>query len=70
MSLCLVLWREFLCVQVQGLSFEQYRVSIGPYHPLDGITNPKYKLLHFLTTKNNFCEEKKALILTNIGAAI
>jgi hypothetical protein len=20
-------------------------------HPLDGVTNPKYKLLHFLTTK-------------------
>jgi hypothetical protein len=29
-------------------------------HPLDGITNPKYKLLHFLTTKV-FCKEKKAL---------
>jgi hypothetical protein len=23
---------------------------IGLYHPLDGVTNPKYKLLHFLTT--------------------
>jgi hypothetical protein len=23
--------------------------SKGLYHPLDGITNPKYKLLHFLT---------------------
>jgi hypothetical protein len=22
----------------------------GLYHPLDGITNPKFKLLHFLTT--------------------
>jgi hypothetical protein len=30
------------------------------YHPLDGITNPKYKLLHFLTA-NFFCKEKKAL---------
>ncbi len=31
---------------------------MGLDHPLDGITNPKYKLLHFLTT-NFFCEEKK-----------
>jgi hypothetical protein len=25
-------------------------VLMGLYHPLDGITNPMYKLLHFLTT--------------------
>ncbi len=24
--------------------------EMGLDHPLDGITNPKYKLLHFLTT--------------------
>ncbi len=34
--------------------------TIGLYHPLDGITNPKYKLLCSLTTKF-FCKEKKAL---------
>jgi hypothetical protein len=28
------------------------------YHPLDGITNPKYKLLCFLTAI--FCKEMKA----------
>ncbi len=28
--------------------------------PLDGVTNPKHKLLHFLTTKF-FCKENKAL---------
>jgi hypothetical protein len=28
---------------------------IGLYHPLDGITNPKYKLLQFLKT-NNFLQ--------------
>jgi hypothetical protein len=33
---------------------------IGLYHPLDGITNPKYKLLLFLTTIF-FCNEKKTL---------
>ncbi len=32
----------------------------GLYHPLDGATNPKQKLLHFLTTII-FYEEKKAL---------
>ncbi len=28
-----------------GLSIESIRL----YHPLDGVTNPKYKLLYFLT---------------------
>jgi hypothetical protein len=30
---------------------------IGLYHPLDDITNPKYKLLHFLTT--NFLQREE-----------
>jgi len=34
--------------------------KIGHYHPLDGITNPKYKLLCFLTIKF-FSKVKKAL---------
>ncbi len=33
---------------------------MGLNHTLDGVTNLKYKLLHFLTT-NFFCKEKKAL---------
>jgi len=33
---------------------------IGLYHPLDCVINPKYKLLHFLTTIF-FYKEKKAL---------
>jgi hypothetical protein len=33
---------------------------MGLDHPLDGVTNPKYKLLHILLTKF-FCKEKKAL---------
>jgi hypothetical protein len=33
--------------------------SIGLQHPLDGVTNPKYMLLHFLTTKF-LGKEKKA----------
>ncbi len=35
---------------------------IGLYLPLDGITNPKYKLLCFLTTI--FCQDRKALWFT------
>ncbi len=31
---------------------------MGLDHPLDGITNPKYKLLHFLTT-NFFAKRKR-----------
>jgi len=38
----------------------RFASPIGLYHPLDGITDPKYKLLHFLTT-NFFCKEKKAI---------
>ncbi len=35
-------------------------IAIGLYHPRDGITNPKYKLLHFLTTKLIW-KDRKAL---------
>ncbi len=31
--------------------------STWPYHPLDGVTNAKYKLLHFLTT--NFFQKRR-----------
>jgi len=34
---------------------------IGLHHPLDGVTNPEYKLLHFLQLIKFFCKEKKAL---------
>ncbi len=49
---------------------KRFASLIGLYHPLDGITNPMYKLLHFWTTKNFFCEEKKAVAWTGKGAAI
>jgi hypothetical protein len=32
--------------------------SFWLYHPLDGITNPKHKLLHFFTTKTILQREK------------
>jgi hypothetical protein len=35
-------------------------LQIELHHPLAGINNPKFMLLHFLTAKS-FCKEKKAL---------
>ncbi len=34
--------------------------TIGLHHPLDGITNPEYKLLHFIQV-TLFCKNKRAL---------
>ncbi len=34
---------------------------IGLHHPLDGITNPKYKLLHFIQLTKFYFENKRAL---------
>ncbi len=31
---------------------------IGLYHPLDGVTNPRYKLLYFVKTKKNMQREE------------
>jgi hypothetical protein len=43
--------------QKSRVSLEKMR--IGLYNPLDGVTNPQYKLLHFLTL-TFFYKEKKA----------
>jgi hypothetical protein len=42
------------------LSHDRALLGLGLYHPLDDITNPKYKLLGFLAI-NYFSKEKKAL---------
>ncbi len=34
---------------------------IGLHHPLNGVTNPEYKLLPFIQLTKCFCKEKKAL---------
>ncbi len=34
---------------------------IGLHHPLDGVTNPKYKLMCFIQLTKFFCKEKKTL---------
>ncbi len=41
--------------------------AMGLYHPLDGITNLKYKLLYFLTPNEKKFKEKGT---TGIDAAI
>ncbi len=38
----------------------KYFNRIGLHHPLDGVTNPKYKLLHFIHL-TIFCKKKRAL---------
>ncbi len=45
-----------------------YTMAIGLYHPLDGVFNPKHKLLHFLTT--NFLQREEGRLLAGIGSAI
>jgi len=42
---------------------------MGLYPPLDCVTNPKYKLLHFLTIIF-FANRRRLLLLTGIGAAV
>jgi hypothetical protein len=32
---------------------------MGLDHPLDGVTNPKYKLLHLLKTKKSFAKRRR-----------
>ncbi len=33
--------------------------SIGLHHPLDGVTNPEYKLLHFIQLTNFFAKRRR-----------
>jgi hypothetical protein len=32
---------------------------LGLDHPLDGVTNPKYKLLNLLTAKKSFAKRRR-----------
>ncbi len=43
--------------------------EMGLYHPLDGVTNLKYKLLYFLLPNKKIQRERHKL-LTGIDAAI
>jgi hypothetical protein len=43
---------------------------IGLHHPLDGVTNPEYKLLHVIQVTIFFAKIRGHLLLTGIGAAI
>ncbi len=44
--------------------------AIGLHHPLDGVTNPEYKLLRFIQLTNFFAKRRRYYLLTGIGAAI
>ncbi len=52
-------------LNIRSLLFDHLMCSMFYCHPLDGITNPEYKLLPFIQPTKCFCKEKKAL-----GAAI
>ncbi len=58
--LSIINWPFMLSAIMLNVIMLSVMAPIGLYHPLDGVGNPKYKLLHFLTTKL-FCKEKKAL---------
>jgi hypothetical protein len=53
-----------------GLYHMKMRGSIGLHHPLDGVTNPEYKLLHFIQLTNFFAKRRWHWLLTGLGAAI
>jgi hypothetical protein len=55
------LWQLKIIIVLLALMSNKYN-SIELNHPLDGVTNPKYKLLCFLSTIF-FYKEKKALFL-------
>jgi hypothetical protein len=67
----LTLLSLFLPTQVFQASDQNYKeeTSIGLYHPPDGVTNPKHKLLCFLTTKF-FPRRRRYRLLIGIAAAI
>jgi hypothetical protein len=45
----------FLKITFKSIAFwESSYIVIGLHHPLDGVTHPKYKLLHFLMTIISF----------------
>ncbi len=50
-------WAEF---SIQTDATILYCKVIGLHHPLDGVTNPEYKLLHFIQL-TFFCKKKRAL---------
>jgi hypothetical protein len=43
---------------------------IGRHDPLDGITDPEYKVVAFHTTNYFFAKRRRHWLLTGIGAAI
>ncbi len=46
---------------------DTHTVRIGLHHPLDGVTNPEYKLLCFIQLTKFFYKEEKALAFNRDG---
>jgi hypothetical protein len=70
MFLCFItkMWSWSLSSVMEQSIFVLFKNRIiGLYHPLDGITNPNYNLMCFLTTKKLLRNEEGT---TRIGAAI
>ncbi len=55
----MVIWQNEKLIKIPSTPLSKVDL-IGLYRPLNGVTNPKYKLLHLLTTRKK-CKEKKAL---------
>ncbi len=66
-------WNHFsVAPSIIHWTFSEICISIkriGLYDPLDGSTNPKYKLLLFITA-NFFAKRRRNELLTRTGAAI
>ena len=49
---------RIVMIKLLFICFKYCSFKIGLYHPLDGIANPKYKLLQFLTS-NTFLQREE-----------
>ena len=51
---------KFISIQnSEKLADLKFKNPIGLHHPLDGITNPKYKLLHFIQITKFFATRRR-----------
>jgi hypothetical protein len=62
--------KDIYCKHFLEINTLSNDVTMGLYHPLDGITNLKYKLLYFLTPDEKQIQTEKHKLLTGIDGAI
>ncbi len=65
------LWQLKMVVFLHWYSIKHFKqpILIGLQHPLDGVTNPKYKLFHFIQLTKFFAKRRRHQLLAGIGAA-